>query len=87
MSGPAYKMGGTGTASRRRDRCLEITQAAPIAAQAQGIIGGGRHEAAVGHRAAGPVGGVVGAVVGGAVGGVKGVIGVPQHTRYARRYR
>jgi hypothetical protein len=65
--------------------------AAPVTVQAQGIIGGGRHGAAVGHRAAGPVGAVVGAVVGGAVGGVvggvKGVIGVPQHTRYARRYR
>lgn len=70
---------------------IVATLATPLVAQAQGIIGGGRHGAAVGHRAAGPVGGAVGAVVGGAVGGVvggvKGVIGVPQHTRYARRYR
>jgi hypothetical protein len=58
--------------------------AAPVAAQAQGVIGGGKQGVAVGQRAAGPVGAVVGAVVGGAVGGVvggvKGVIGIPQST-------
>ena len=58
--------------------------AAPLSAQAQGIIGGGQQGVAMGQRAAGPVGAVVGGVVGGAVGGVvggvKGVIGIPQET-------
>jgi uncharacterized membrane protein len=56
----------------------------PVAVQAQGIIGGGKQGAAMGNRAAGPVGavvgGVIGGVVGGVVGGVKGVIGIPEHT-------
>lgn len=64
--------------------------AATGAVQAQGIVGGGRHGAAVGYHAAGPVGGVVGGVVGGAVGGVvggvKGVIGIPQHEHHAQYY-
>ncbi len=55
---------------------------APLAAQAQGIVGGGQQGVAIGQRAAGPVGavvgGVVGGVIGGVVGGVKGVIGIPQ---------
>ncbi len=60
--------------------------AAPLSAQAQGIIGGGERGAEVGGRAAGPVGGVVGGVVGGAaggvVGGVRGVVGAPRHRHY-----
>lgn len=63
----------------------------PVAAQAQGIVGGGQQGAAIGHRAAGPVGAVAGAVVGGAVGGVvggvKGVIGIPQHDDQPVRHR
>ena len=52
------------------------------AAQAQGIIDGSEHGAAVGNRDAGPVGAVVGSVVGGVVGGVEGAVGVPQHRYY-----
>ena len=62
--------------------------AVPIAAEAQGIVGGAQEGARVGNRAAGPVGGAVGAVgggvVGGVVGGVKGVIGVPQRSGVRR---
>jgi hypothetical protein len=58
--------------------------AMPLAAEAQGVIGGAQEGARVGNRAAGPVGGAVGAVgggvVGGVVGGVKGAIGVPQRS-------
>ena len=54
----------------------------PLAAQAQGVVGGAERGAAEGNRAAGPagavVGGVVGGVAGGVVGGVKGVLGAPQ---------
>jgi len=63
----------------------------PLAAQAQGIVGGGQQGAAAGQRAAGPVGavvgGVVGGTVGGVVGGVKGVLGVPQHAGSYRHHR
>lgn len=62
--------------------------AAPLAAEAQGLIGGAQQGAAVGNRAAGPVGGAVGGVVGGAtgmvVGGVTGAIGVPQRAAVRR---
>jgi hypothetical protein len=62
--------------------------AGPIAAQAQGVIGGAQEGARVGNRAAGPVGGAVGAVgggvVGGVVGGVRGVVGAPQRTGVRR---
>ena len=65
--------------------------AAPLSAQAQGIVGGGQQGIAIGQRAAGPVGAVVGGVVGGAVGGVvggvKGVIGIPQETVPVARHR
>src|SRR5215468_8831870 len=56
---------------------------APLAAQAQGVIGGGQQGVAIGQRAAGPVG----AVVGGVVGGVKGVIGIPQEPVPVRHRR
>jgi hypothetical protein len=63
--------------------------AAPVAAHAQGIIGGGKEGVAKGQQAAGPlgavVGGIVGGIVGGVVGGVKGVIGIPQETGPRRR--
>jgi hypothetical protein len=55
----------------------------PVAASAQGIVGGAQEGASKGaregNRAAGPVGGMVGTVVGGtagAVSGVKGALGV-----------
>src|SRR5215813_90033 len=58
--------------------------AMPVAANAQGIVGGAQQGANQGARegskAAGPVGGAVGTVVGGTVGGVtggvKGALGV-----------
>jgi len=61
-----------------------IVLAMPVAANAQGIIGGAQQGASQGARegnkAAGPVGGAVGGVVGGTVGGVtggvKGALGV-----------
>jgi hypothetical protein len=56
----------------------------PVAASAQGIVGGAQEGASKGaregNRAAGPVGGAVGTVVGGTAGavsgGVKGALGV-----------
>lgn len=58
--------------------------AAPMMAQAQGVVRGAQEGAAVGNRAAGPVGGAVGAVgggvVGGVAGGVKGALGIPQRS-------
>jgi hypothetical protein len=69
----------------------------PIAAEAQGIVGGANVGAARGERAAGPVGGIVGGVVGGAVGGVvggaRGVLGLPRRgyhhhwVHHPRRHR
>jgi hypothetical protein len=62
--------------------------AMPLAAQAQGVIGGAQEGARVGNRAAGPVGGAVGAVgggvVGGVVGGVRGAIGAPTRSGVRR---
>jgi hypothetical protein len=63
--------------------------AAPVAAHAQGIIGGSQEGVATGQQIAGPIGAVVGGVVGGVVGrvvgdvtgvvsGVANVVGVPQ---------
>ena len=64
--------------------------ALPIAAAAQGVVGGAQQGARMGNRAAGPVGGAVGAVgggvVGGVVGGVRGVIGAPQRSGVRRAH-
>ena len=57
------------------------TLAIPLAAQAQGVVRVAEEGAAVGNRAAGPVGGAIGAGVGGVVGGVKGVLGIPERHR------
>jgi len=54
----------------------------PLAAQAQGVIGGGERGAAEGGAAAGPVGAVVGGVVGGVTGGVAGVLGADESPRF-----
>jgi hypothetical protein len=59
--------------------------AMPVAANAQGVVGGAKEGSAQGakegNKVLGPVGGAVGGVVGGAtgaaVGGVKGALGVP----------
>ena len=54
----------------------------PIAARAQGVIGGADQGAHEGDRAAGPVGAVVGGVVGAVGGGVAGLLGVDQRPRF-----
>ncbi len=57
-----------------------VVLAIPVAANAQGIIGGAQQGASQGvregSRAAGPVGGAVGGAVGGVTGGVTGALGV-----------
>jgi hypothetical protein len=55
---------------------------APVAAQAQGVVGGAQQGADEGARAAGPVGGVVGGVLGGVAGGVSGLLGLDQGPRF-----
>ncbi len=54
----------------------------PLAAQAQGIVGGAARGAEEGGRAAGAPGAVVGGAVGGVVGGVAGLLGVDQRPRF-----
>jgi hypothetical protein len=54
----------------------------PLAAHAQGVIGGSERGAAEGGAAAGPVGAVVGGVVGGVTGGVAGVLGADDSPRF-----
>lgn len=59
---------------------------APLAANAQGLVGGAGNGAAAGaadgNAAAGPIGGVVGGVVGGAAGAVRGLLGADQAPRF-----
>ena len=62
-----------------------LVLALPIAAHAQGIIGGVQRGAEEGTAAAGPVGGVVGGVLGGVTGGVAGLLGVDERPRF-RQY-
>jgi hypothetical protein len=54
----------------------------PLAASAQGIVGGASEGARDGSRAAGPVGAVVGGVAGAVGGGVAGLLGVDQQPRF-----
>lgn len=56
--------------------------ASPYAAHAQGTIGGAREGAAVGERAAGPLGAIVGGAVGAATGTVGGILGVEERPRF-----
>jgi hypothetical protein len=56
--------------------------ALPVAAQAQGVVGGSERGAAEGGAAAGPVGAIVGGVLGGVTGGVAGVLGVDERPRF-----
>lgn len=55
---------------------------APLAAQAQGVVGGAARGAEEGGRAAGAPGAIVGGAVGGVVGGVAGLLGVDQRPRF-----
>jgi hypothetical protein len=54
----------------------------PLAAQAQGVIGGAEQGSANGAAVAGPVGAVVGGAVGAVTGGVSGLLGVDQLPRF-----
>ena len=56
--------------------------ALPSVVQAQGTVRGAQDGAAVGDRAAGPVGAIVGATVGAAVGTVGGILGVEERPRF-----
>lgn len=56
--------------------------ALPIAAGAQGIVGGAADGVEDGTRAAGPVGGIVGGAVGAVGGGIAGLFGVDQRPRF-----
>lgn len=65
-----------------------VAFALPLAAGAQGVIGGAAEGVHKGDRAAGSAGAVVGGVVGAVGGGVAGLIGADQRPRfrdYARR--
>lgn len=54
----------------------------PIAAQAQGLVGGAERGADEGGAAAGPVGAIVGGAVGAATGTVGGILGVQDRPRF-----
>jgi hypothetical protein len=54
----------------------------PLAAQAQGVVGGAARGAEEGGRAAGAPGAVVGGAVGAVTGGVAGLLGVDQRPRF-----
>ncbi|HWG03787.1 MAG TPA: DUF1236 domain-containing protein [Beijerinckiaceae bacterium] len=56
--------------------------ALPVAASAQGVVGGAEQGAREGSHAAGPVGGVVGGAVGAVTGGVAGLLGADQRPRF-----
>ena len=59
-----------------------IAIAVPVAASAQGIVGGAEQGARDGNNAAGPVGAVVGGVVGAVGGGIAGLLGADQRPRF-----
>ncbi len=54
----------------------------PVAAQAQGLVGGAERGADRGERAAGPIGGIVGGAIGAATGTVGGVLGIDERPRF-----
>ena len=71
--------------------------ALPVAADAQGFVGGARSGFDDGDRVAGPIGGIVGGAIGAGVGTVRGAIGLdarpdpvvlaPAGDAYTPRYR
>lgn len=69
---------------RKTIRAIALCAAAlaPLAAQAQGVVGGAARGAEEGGRAAGAPGAIVGGAVGGVVGGVAGLLGVDQRPRF-----
>lgn len=56
--------------------------ATPMAAQAQGLVGGAERGADEGAAAAGPVGAIVGGAVGAATGTVNGILGIGDRPRF-----
>ena len=61
-----------------------VTLAVPMAAQAQGLVGGAEEGAARGSRDAGPIGGVVGGAIGAGVGTVNGALGIRPYYHHHR---
>lgn len=61
---------------------LAIGALVPLAAHAQGVVGGAQNGADQGNRQAGPVGAVVGGAVGAVTGGVNGLLGIDQRPRF-----
>lgn len=59
-----------------------LVMAMPVAASAQGVVGGAEQGAREGSHAAGPVGGIVGGAVGAVTGGVAGLLGADQRPRF-----
>ena len=59
--------------------------AAPVAVQAQGLVGGAENGYRAGDRALGPIGGVVGGAVGAGVGTVNGALGINPRYRHGQR--
>ena len=64
---------------------LLLCLAAPISANAQGVLGGAANGAEEGNEAAGPLGAVVGGAAGAVVGGIDGLLGIEQRPRF-RQY-
>lgn len=56
--------------------------AMPLAAQAQGLVGGAERGAERGERVGGPIGGIVGGAVGAATGTVGGILGIDERPRF-----
>lgn len=54
----------------------------PLAAQAQGTLGGAERGAAAGSDVGGPIGGIVGGALGAATGTVGGILGVDMAPRF-----
>jgi len=68
---------------------LAVALIMPEPASAQGIMRGAYQGAAIGKRAAGPIGavfgGTIGGFAGGIAGGIKGIFGIPQKTAWRHR--
>lgn len=64
---------------------LVAATAMPLAADAQGLVGGARQGAREGNRQAGPLGAVVGGAVGAGVGTVNGALGIRPGYYHGRR--
>lgn len=55
---------------------LLLSMTPPVAAKAQGFVGGARDGYDNGDRVAGPIGGLVGGAIGAGVGTVRGALGI-----------